>query len=204
MCAASKISQIFILFFCKELQKPVGLFAAPKLTSRRVYASIYIGGYKGYKSYGKLQGLQDNRQKERMGKNMKTTIRKHPAEMTTWEFLDEQLYQRTLRGGCREDWAKTRERLPSLGKYRNAAEFMKEMRKHRNLRYKTIRQLETLWRGDYGLRPATGTILMLALWRNAPLAGDDYWYRYFMGLAEAPTSSRDNPVGKKGGVPCEE
>ena len=134
---------------------------------------------------------------------MKREIRKNPETMTTTEFLDEQLYQVALKGGYREECARTRERLPALTKCRNAAEFMKEMWKHRNLRYKTIRQLEILWKEDYSLRPATGAILMLARWRNAPLAGDDYWYRYFVKLSEEKPQIDTDKHGLKGGIPCE-
>jgi hypothetical protein len=109
---------------------------------------------------------------------------KHPDELTTAEFLDRNLYQVALKGGYRQEWERTKERLPSLGKYRSASEFMKELWKHRNLREKAIRELELLWKADYVLRPASGTILMLAMRRNAIGAGEDFWWRYFVGLAK--------------------
>ena len=109
-------------------------------------------------------------------------MKKNPEEMTTFEYLNKHLYQRALKGGYQKEFNEVRERLDSLKRYKNVSEFMKEIWKHRNLRIKTVRELEHLWKDDYAFRPTTGAILMLALWRNAPLAGEDYWYRFFARL----------------------
>ncbi|MBI4834522.1 MAG: hypothetical protein HY811_06865 [Planctomycetes bacterium] len=61
---------------------------------------------------------------------------------------------------------------------------MKAMRKDHDLKEKTVRELKQLWKKDYDLRPATGVILMLALWINAPAASENYWYKLFVGLEE--------------------
>jgi hypothetical protein len=131
-------------------------------------------------------------------------MRKHPAEITTFEFLNDHLYQVALRGGYQKEFNEVRERLVSLKRYKNVREFMKEIWKHRNLRIKTVRELERLWKDDYDFRQSTGAILMLAMWRNAPLAGEDYWYRFFVRLAgeNSIDLSEDIAVGQGGDELC--
>ena len=115
---------------------------------------------------------------------MEREIRKNPDEMTTWEFLNDQLYQIALKGGYQKEFNEVKERLPSLNGYQNAGEFMKALWNDKPLREKIVLQLKRLWQDDYGFRQSSGLVLMLAMWRNAIGAGDDYWSNLFIGLAE--------------------
>jgi hypothetical protein len=117
---------------------------------------------------------------------MERNRNRHPEEMTTYEYLDEHLYQRALKGSYQKEFNEVRERVDSLKRYKNAREFMKEMWKHRNLRIRTVKELERLWKDDYDFRPTTGAILMLALWHSSMLAGENFWYRLFVRMENQP------------------
>jgi len=110
--------------------------------------------------------------------------RKNPETVTTFGFLNEHLYQVALRGGYQDELEKVKDVLPILQRFNNAGELLKTLGQDKELRTKAVKELETLWQENYDLRPATGIILMLALWVNAPAANADYWYEYFTGLAK--------------------
>ena len=109
--------------------------------------------------------------------------RNNPETVTTFRFLNEHLYQVALRGGYQDELEKVKTALPTLQRFNSAGELLKAMRRDTEFRAKTFSELETLWQENYDLRPATGIILMLALWVNAPAASADYWYDYFVKLA---------------------
>jgi len=129
---------------------------------------------------------------------------------TTFAYLNEHLYQVALRGGYQEELEQVKECLPDLEPFKSAKELMKTTKHDAELREKIVGKLETLWQANYDLRPASGAILMLALWVKAPAASEDYWYDYFVELdkgrypdgtsglraSKAPTSLR----GSKGGA----
>ena len=116
---------------------------------------------------------------------MKTQNKRNNSEtVTTFGFLDEHLYQVALRGGYRNELEQVRTYLPDLQRFNSAGELLRAMRQDAKLREKTVGELETLWQENYDLRPASGAILMLALWVNAPAASEDYWYDYFVQLAK--------------------
>jgi len=104
--------------------------------------------------------------------------------VTTFAFLNEHLYQVALRGGYRNELEQVRTYLPDLQRFNSAGELLRVLRQDAKLREKTVSELETLWQENYDLRPASGAILMLALWTNAPAASADYWYDYFVELAK--------------------
>ncbi|MFH1230857.1 MAG: hypothetical protein V1709_05105 [Planctomycetota bacterium] len=111
--------------------------------------------------------------------------RKKPAdEMTSTEFVNEELFQVALRGGYDHEFNLVKWRLESLKPFRSATEFMKTLWNDQHLRERIVEQLRQLWIDDYVLRPDSGVVLMLALWRNAIGAGDDYWGNFFINLAE--------------------
>jgi hypothetical protein len=110
--------------------------------------------------------------------------RPNPETATTWEFLDEHLYQVALRGGYQAELERVRPHLPELAKFADAREFMKELRRDAKLRQTILRELHHLWQSDYQLRPATGALLMLAMRVNAPAANEDYWYEFFVELGK--------------------
>ena len=110
--------------------------------------------------------------------------RVNPENATNWEFLNEQLYQIALKGGHIREFNEVKERLPALNGYQNAGEFMKALWNDKPLREKIILQLKRLWQDDYRFRQSSGLVLMLAMWRNAIGAGDDYWSNLFINLAE--------------------
>ena len=138
--------------------------------------------------------------------------RLHPAKMTTWEFLDEQFYQRVLRGRFQEEFDRTKRRLKCLKPFRTPVEFMRVLWNNKRLRGKIVRELEALWKKDSGFRQNSGAVLLMAQWHNVIGAGDDYWSDYFINLAEesrnaAGSNSLITPCGltaSKRGVPCEE
>ena len=108
----------------------------------------------------------------------------HPAEMTTFEYLDEHLYQVALRGGYQEEFNQVKEHLEALKGFSSAGELMQATRKNGSLRKQMVKELKELWRSNNQLRPASGAILMLAMWVNAPAASEDYWYKFFVRLAK--------------------
>ena len=115
---------------------------------------------------------------------MKHEYRKIGDEMTTWEFMNEQLYQIALKGGHQKEFNEVKERLPSLNAFQNAGDFKKALWNDKPLREKIIPQLKRLWLEDYDFRQSSGLVLMLAMWRNAIGAGEDYWSNLFINLAE--------------------
>ena len=115
---------------------------------------------------------------------MEREMRKNPDEMTNWEFLNDQLYQIALKGGHIREFNEVKKRLPVLNGYQNAGEFMKALWNDKPLREKIIPQLKRLWLEDYDFRQSSGLVLMLAMWRNAIGAGEDYWSNLFINLAE--------------------
>jgi len=110
-------------------------------------------------------------------------MRKNPETVTTFEFLNEHLYQVALRGGYQDELEKVKDVLPALQHFKSAGELLKTLGQDKELRARAVSELETLWQENYDLRPAAGIILMLALWVEAPAADADYWYDYFVGLA---------------------
>jgi len=110
--------------------------------------------------------------------------RTNPETVNTFGFLDEHLYQVALRGGYQDELEQVKDYLPDLQRFNSAGDLLKAMRRDTKLREKTVSELETLWQTNYDLRPATGIILMLALWTNAPAAREDYWYDYFVDLGK--------------------
>jgi hypothetical protein len=110
--------------------------------------------------------------------------RTNPETVNTFAFLDEHLYQVALRGGYQDELEQVKDYLPDLQRFNSAGDLLKAMRRDTKLREKTVSELETLWQTNYDLRPATGIILMLALWTNAPAAREDYWYDYFVDLGK--------------------
>ena len=121
--------------------------------------------------------------------------RNNPETVTTFGFLDEHLYQVALRGGYRNELEQVKDYLPDLQRFNSAGELLRVMRQDAKLREKTVSELETLWQENYDLRPASGAILMLALWVKAPAASEDYWYDYFVELAKRQRSP--DPIGTK-------
>jgi len=112
-------------------------------------------------------------------------VRRSSCEgVTNWEFLNDQLYQIALKGGYQKEFNEVKERLPALNAYQNAGEFMKTLWNDKPLREKIVGQLKRLWQDDYEFRQSSGLVLMLAMWRNAIGAGDDYWSNLFINLAE--------------------
>ena len=114
--------------------------------------------------------------------------RRHPEEMTTFEYLDEELFQSALKGSFQREFNLVKVRLPELERFATPKEFMHAVRSDSQLRTKLIEALEKLWQADYDLRPASGIVLMLAQWVRAPAAGADYWFDYFVKLEKAPTN----------------
>jgi hypothetical protein len=80
--------------------------------------------------------------------------------MTTFEFLDEHLYQLALKGWYQAELNLVQGHLPALRPFQTPAELMHAVRKDRPLRQKVIRELEYLWQENYDLRPASGVILV--------------------------------------------
>jgi len=128
------------------------------------------------------------------GSDMKLQMkRKNPETVTTFAFLNEHLYQVALRGGYQNELEQVKAYLPTLQRFNSSGELLKAMRRDAKLREKTVGELETLWQENYDLRPASGIILMLVRWVNAPAARADYWYDYFVKLAT-------KAIGAKGGA----
>ena len=113
----------------------------------------------------------------------------NPETMTTYEYIYDQLYRTVLKGGYNKEFSQLKEVMPALSGFSTAAEFMHAVRKNRKLRAGIVRALEQLWRADYKLRPASGTVLVLALWTNAGAASSDFWFRYFTTLAKGGTKN---------------
>ena len=113
---------------------------------------------------------------------MKT--RKNTEGMTSSAFIDEQLYQRALKGAFQAEFDLVKACIPELAKYRTVPEFMKAMREHKDLCKKMVGLLEMIWKTDFARRPALGLVLMLAMRHNNVIAGDDYWGDLFIRLGE--------------------
>jgi len=121
---------------------------------------------------------------------MNTTVtataktRKPASAMTSAEFIEEQLYQRALKGAFQTEFDLVKACIPQLAKYRTVPEFMKAMWKHKDLREEMVGLLEMLWKSDFARRPALGLVLMLAMKRNNIMSGDDFWGDLFIRLGE--------------------
>ena len=125
-------------------------------------------------------------------RDMKTKERRsHPEVMTTFEYLDEQLYQMALKGGYQKEFNLTKAFLPVLEPFATPIDFMHAVRQETQLRDNMVEALEKLWQEDYDLRPASGVVLMLAQWVRAPNAKADFWFEYFDELGKGTASKRD-------------
>lgn len=122
---------------------------------------------------------------------MKT--RKHADEMSTWEFMDEQFYQRALKGAYQKEFEQVKRRLDCLAPFPTAWEFMRTLWTNRPLQKRVLEDLKELWKTDYSFRPASGLVLLMALWRNAVFAGDDYWSDFFIELVEGKPPDQLEP-----------
>ncbi|MBI4833752.1 MAG: hypothetical protein HY811_02875 [Planctomycetes bacterium] len=107
---------------------------------------------------------------------------KHPDEVTDFEFINEHLYQVALRGGYQEEFNNVKARVSSLAPFKDARTFMRFIRRKKHLKSDIVNELKELWKKDYDLRPATGAVLMLAMWTSAFAAGENFWFRLFDGM----------------------
>jgi len=111
-------------------------------------------------------------------------LKRNCQTMTTFAFLNEHPYQVALRGGYQEELEQVKDVLPTLQHFKSAGELLKTLGQDTELRTRAVSELEALWQNNYDLRPSTGIILMLILKVKAKFANADYWYDYFVKLAE--------------------
>ena len=95
------------------------------------------------------------------------TEQKHPAEMTGREFLYEQGYKMVMeKNGYKAEFDRVKEVLPSISGFANLPEFIKAVENDPVLTNAVVKDLVKLWQDNYELRPATGTILLFAIWNK--------------------------------------
>jgi len=96
---------------------------------------------------------------------MRSNNIRHPDMVSGEEFLYEHGYKLVLEGRYYDpDFAKAKLFLPSLAGISDLKVFINKVKTDEQFAQSAVTELIDLWQSDFDLRPATGMILLAALW----------------------------------------
>jgi hypothetical protein len=124
-------------------------------------------------------------------------IRKRPDELGSFEYLNEHLNEKVLKGGYKKEFRIVKAHIPYFKEFRSFRDLLEATKKDScyTLKEEATRQLVELFQNRWDLRPSTGVVLVMVLWGRLVKIAPGGWFDsgvYWL-LEEALCINPDDP-----------